>query len=166
MPAVDRPLALVTTSADETRRLGEAVAGLLEPGDVVSLTGDLGAGKTTFVQGAAGALGVTEPVQSPTFTLVREYDGAVPVLHVDVYRLERLQDVVDLGFDDLLDRGAVVFVEWGDTIESLLPESGLTVRLTIPPRDQERRVEIEARGPSWRSRRERLDRAVSPWAGA
>lgn len=160
---MDRPLELVTASAEETRRLGEAVAGMLAPGDVVSLTGDLGAGKTTFVQGAAAGLGVAGPVQSPTFTLVREYEGPVPVLHVDVYRLERLQDVVDLGLEDLLDGEAVVFVEWGDAIESLLPESGLTVRISIPAEEGRRRIQIEARGPSWRSRRERLAAAVSAW---
>src|SRR2546423_14082268 len=98
-------LRLLTTSAEETRKVGGAVAGLLRDGDLVSLTGDLGAGKPTLVRGACRALGVTEPVVSPTFTLVREYRGARPIHHMDVYRLERLQDVIDLGFDEMLDAG-------------------------------------------------------------
>src|SRR5437773_11124763 len=106
-------LELSTSSAGETRAVGAAVAGLLSPRDVVSLTGDLGAGKTTFVQGAAAALDVREPVLSPTFTLIREYQGqeALRIYHLDVYRLDRLQDVLDLGFDEILDQGGVVFIE-------------------------------------------------------
>ena len=84
-------IVLLTASADETRAVGGAVASLLRPGDVVALSGDLGSGKTVFVQGAARALGVDEPVVSPTFTLVREYAGRLPVTHVDVFRLGRVQ---------------------------------------------------------------------------
>src|SRR5207245_3224004 len=119
---MDRSIELVSASAEQTRRLGEAVASVLRPGDVVALAGDLGAGKTTFVQGAAAALGVTQPVVSPTFTLVREYQGRVPVHHVDVYRLDRINDVLDLGFDEMIE-GGVTFVEWGDAVEALLPAS-------------------------------------------
>src|SRR5438093_13641660 len=104
-----RPGILVATaSPKETRALGEAVADLLRPGDVVSLTGDLGAGKTTFVQGAAGKLGVDEPVLSPTFTLIREYRGSLPIYHLDVYRLDRVQEVLALGCEELMDRQGVV----------------------------------------------------------
>ena len=113
------PLELSTRTPEETRKVAAALAELLVPGDVVSLTGDLGAGKTCFVQGAAGALGVEDAVASPTFVLVREYRGDLPVYHVDVYRLDRLQEVIDLGFEDLLDPSGVVFIEWGDVIEAL-----------------------------------------------
>ena len=147
-----------------------AVAGLLSPGDVVSLTGDLGAGKTTFVQGAAAALGVTQPVLSPTFTLVREYEGASPISHLDVYRLDRVQDVVDLGFDEMLDRGAIIFIEWGDAIEALFPESFLQVQLRLPNgggdeqvEGNERRLAIEGHGQVWEPRRERLEAATRQW---
>jgi tRNA threonylcarbamoyladenosine biosynthesis protein TsaE len=157
-------LELVTSSADQTRALAEALAALLTGGDVVSLTGDLGAGKTTFVQGAAAGLGVREPVLSPTFTLVREYAGDRPVYHLDVYRLERMQDVLDLGFDEMLDAGHVVFIEWGDAIEALLPPNHLQVELTIPPSDGvARRIALDAQGPAWAPRWERLEQVVSPW---
>src|SRR2546428_9662279 len=109
-----RTIELATDSAEETKAVGRAVAPLLGSGDVVSLTGDLGAGKTTFVQGAAAGLEVGEPVLSPTFTLLREYEGAFRVYHLDVYRLDRLQDVLDLGFDEVLERGGVPVGEMGD----------------------------------------------------
>ena len=125
----------VTRSTDETLELARAVAELLRPGDVVSLVGELGAGKTVFARGVARALGVTELVVSPTFTIVREYEGRVPLVHVDVYR------------DD-----AVTLVEWGDRIDGLLPGDRLDVRLAPGAVDDERVVEIEGHGHSWRAR--------------
>jgi tRNA threonylcarbamoyladenosine biosynthesis protein TsaE len=160
-----RSLALETRDPGQTRDVGAAVAGLLVPGDVVSLTGELGAGKTALVQGAARGLGVGEPVTSPTFVLVREYRGDVPVRHVDVYRLERLQEVLDLGFEDIVDPGGVVFIEWGDVIEGLLPSSYLEVRLRAD-QDELRRISVSGHGPAWATRWERLEGAVEPWRAA
>ena len=151
--------------AEDMRELGEAVAGLVQAGDVVSLTGDLGAGKTTFVQGAAAGLGGdAREVTSPTFTLVREYRGRLPVYHVDVYRLDRVQQVIDLGFEELLDPEGVTFVEWGDAIEGLLPESHLEIELWSRAEDEGRVAVVSARGPAWEMRWERLEATVSPWA--
>ena len=139
-----------SSSAAHTAALGRALGGLLEEGDLVSLSGDLGAGKTTFVQGAAAALSVSEPVLSPTFTLVRTYAGRVPVHHVDVYRLRAIQDVLDLGWDELLEGGGVVIVEWGDAIDAILPASRLEVRLTIPDGEADaREVVVQGRGDRW-----------------
>ncbi|HEX8100001.1 MAG TPA: tRNA (adenosine(37)-N6)-threonylcarbamoyltransferase complex ATPase subunit type 1 TsaE [Actinomycetota bacterium] len=161
-----RTLELSTGSPEETQAVGEAVAGALGAGDVVSLTGDLGAGKTTFVQGVAKALGVGDHVVSPTFTLVREYAGAFPVYHFDVYRLDRLQEVLDLGFEEILDAGGIVFIEWGDAIETILPDDYLQVELTIPEgEDSKRRVDLWARGMSWARRWEKVTSAVSRWSG-
>jgi len=103
-----------TVTADDTRAAGHALAPLLRPGDALALTGELGAGKTTFVQGLAAGLGFAGHVVSPTFTLVREYEGRMRIHHVDVYRLERVQDVLDLGLDEAIAEGGVVLVEWGD----------------------------------------------------
>ena len=158
-PALD----LATVSPEETRAVGEAVAALLRPGDVISLTGDLGAGKTTFVQGAARALGVEDPVLSPTFTLVREYRGRVPIYHLDVYRLERMQEVLDLGFEELVDRRAIVFIEWGDAIDVLLPPERLQVELTLPSDGQERRLSVTWYGRSWAVRIEPLAAVLERW---
>jgi tRNA threonylcarbamoyladenosine biosynthesis protein TsaE len=159
-------LPLSTSSAEETRRLGQALAKALQAGDVVSLAGDLGAGKTTLVQGLARGLAVEEPVMSPTFTLVREYRGAVPIYHVDVYRLDRIQDVLDLGFEEMLDRQAVMFIEWGDAIEAILPESYLHVLLSIPADGDERHITLSPRGPAWADRSAGLADLTKPWAKA
>lgn len=125
-------LHLRTTGPDQTRAVAAAVARYLEAGDVVALTGELGAGKTCFVQGAAAGLGVQAPVTSPTFVLVRNYAGRVPVVHCDVYRLDRLGDVLELG-DEVLAPDVVTFVEWGDAVASLLPVDHLEVELTSLP---------------------------------
>jgi tRNA threonylcarbamoyladenosine biosynthesis protein TsaE len=151
---------------EETRALGRAIGATLSPGDVVALSGDLGAGKTAFVQGAVGALGAAGPVVSPTFTLVREYEGTVRVVHMDVYRLDRVQDVLDLGFDEYVDGGAVVFIEWGDVIQGLLPESWLGVRLSMDDEDEDRRaVDVTGTGPAWDARWDVVRRSVAPWGG-
>ncbi|MGH2731121.1 MAG: tRNA (adenosine(37)-N6)-threonylcarbamoyltransferase complex ATPase subunit type 1 TsaE [Actinomycetota bacterium] len=122
-----RTMSVTTKSVEETCILGAALAPSLLPGDVVSLSGDLGAGKTVFVQGLAAALGVDGPVTSPTFTLVHEYSGRYPIVHLDVYRLDSFQEVLDLGFEELLDPGAVLLVEWGTAVAPLLPRRFLEV---------------------------------------
>jgi tRNA threonylcarbamoyladenosine biosynthesis protein TsaE len=126
-------LHLRTTDPDATRAVATVLARYLEAGDVVALTGELGAGKTCFVQGAASGLGVEAPVTSPTFVLVRSYQGRLPMVHCDVYRLDRLGDVLELG-DEVLAPDVVTFVEWGDAIATLLPPDHIEVELTsVPP---------------------------------
>jgi tRNA threonylcarbamoyladenosine biosynthesis protein TsaE len=142
----------VTRSTDETLELARAVGELLRPGDVVSLVGDLGAGKTVFARGVARALGVTELVVSPTFTIVREYEGRVPLVHVDVYRIDAVQELHDLGFEEVVRDDAVTLVEWGDKVDGLLPGDRLDVRLAPGAADDERVVEVEGHGHSWRAR--------------
>jgi tRNA threonylcarbamoyladenosine biosynthesis protein TsaE len=155
---------LVTEDASGTTAVGAALAPLLRPSDVVSLTGDLGAGKTTFVQGAARALGVQEAVLSPTFTLVRAYRGSVPIYHLDVYRLDRIQDVIDLGFEEILDGGGIVFIEWGDAVGALLPESHLQIELTLLEDDvNRRRLAVAGSGRPWAERWEVVESALDPW---
>jgi tRNA threonylcarbamoyladenosine biosynthesis protein TsaE len=136
---------LRTETADQTRAVGEAFAELLRPRDAVILTGELGAGKTTLVQGIARGLDVTDHLASPTFTLVREYHGRLEVARVDVYRLERIQDVVDLGLEDLGDGEAVLLVEWGDAVEEVLPADHVTIELTGGSDDEGRRVVVHRR---------------------
>jgi tRNA threonylcarbamoyl adenosine modification protein YjeE len=154
-----------TSSAEETRELGEAVASLLRARDAVVLTGELGAGKTTFVQGVARGLGIEEQVSSPTFTLVKEYSGILDLAHVDVYRLDRMQEVVDLGLEELGGGDDVLLVEWGDTIEELLPDDRLQVELaTADAEENVRTIEISASGTGWVERFAELEAAVMPWA--
>jgi tRNA threonylcarbamoyladenosine biosynthesis protein TsaE len=150
-----------TATADQTRDLGAALARLLEPRDTVVLTGDLGAGKTTLVQGVGRGLGVEEHVASPTFTLIREYAGRLAVAHVDVYRLERVQDVLDLGLDEVGGADRVLLIEWGDAVEDLLAPDRLRIELTVPdPERDERLIALEPRGASWAARWERLEHLV------
>lgn len=152
---------LETGTADRTRDVGAALATILQPRDTVMLTGDLGAGKTTFVQGIGRGLGVEEQVASPTFTLVKEYGGRLDVAHVDVYRLERVQDVVDLGLDELGGPDRVLLIEWGDAIQDLLPDDRLLVELTTEPTDDEtRRIVLTPQGRSWALRWERLEQML------
>jgi tRNA threonylcarbamoyladenosine biosynthesis protein TsaE len=160
-------MTLSVPTAKDMKALGEALGSMLGSGDVVALTGDLGAGKTTLVQGAAVGLGVESgQVASPTFTLVREYRGREPVFHVDVYRLERVQDVIDLGFEELLDPDGVTFVEWGDAIEGLMPDSYLQIELLTRDEDERRTAVVVGKGPMWANRWERLEALLQPWASA
>jgi len=155
---------VLTASADATRAVGRATAGLVQRGDVIVVAGDLGSGKTTFVQGLAAGLGIAESVVSPTFTLAREYVGAIRLVHVDVYRLDRAQELLDLGLEDLAD-DAVLAVEWGDVAVAYLPADHLAVRLTSEPGagPDERTVSITATGPSWAARQHAVAVALEAW---
>ena len=153
-----------TKSVEDTRALAAAVAGLAEPGDLIVLAGDLGTGKTAFAQGFAQGLGVDEPVTSPAFVLVRTYEGRLPMVHIDVYRLDHMQELVDLGISELLDEGAVTLVEWGDAVTPALPADFLEVRLEAAEAPDDRILSIRSVGPAWPPRAEALRRALSAWS--
>lgn len=132
---------LVSDSPEATTAAGERLGARLAPGDVVALTGELGAGKTCFVQGLVRGLGVTTAATSPTFVLVNEYRGRLPVHHVDVYRTQTLTELLDLGFEELITGGGVTLVEWADRCEPLLPLR--TIRVHIEGvGDEPRRITI------------------------
>ena len=124
-----RSVAITTDSEGETKRLAESLAPLLEVGDVISLTGDLGAGKTCFVQGLAAGLGVAEAVTSPTFTIIKQYQGRLPLYHFDVYRLTGPKDLESLGHEEYFYGSGVTVVEWGDKIKESLPADCLTIEM-------------------------------------
>lgn len=149
-------------TVEDTRGFGEALASVLRKGDVLALHGDLGAGKTTLVQGIARGLGFEGHVASPTFTLVREYRGRLTVHHVDVYRLRRVQDVVDLGLDEMTADG-VVIVEWGDAVGDLLDPDRLTVGIVAGP-DEGRRISLTSDAATWSTRWADLSAAVAGWS--
>ena len=149
-----------THDAAQTHALGQRIGALLRAGDVVVLDGDLGTGKTVLAKGIAVALGIDEPVVSPTFTVVREYEAPTPMVHVDVYRLDHLQELHDLGFDDLVGGEAVTVVEWGDRVSAALPSDRLRVLLEPGEGDDDRVVSIDAAGIAWGERRGALVAAV------
>ena len=120
---------ITTHSADETQALGQKLASRLAPGDVIAYFGDLGAGKTALTRGLAQGLGITDPVTSPTYTIVNEYlSGRIPLFHFDMYRLSSSDELFDIGWEDYLSRGGVCAVEWSENVEDALQDA---IRVTI-----------------------------------
>ena len=169
-------LELRVHSLVETHAVATALAMASRGGDLIVLSGEMGAGKTAFAQGFGSALGVTEPITSPTFTLVHSYDlptgahGAKVLHHADLYRLERTTEVSDLALEELADDHGIVLVEWGDVVEALFGDH-LDVHLEIELDDDDaaddptvRRIEISAVGPSWAARWSRLVEACEAFS--
>ena len=156
-------MTLVTHSAAETMAFGERLGALLGPGDVVTLVGPLGAGKTTLTKGLAVGLGVDEPrwVTSPTFVLVHEYAGRLPVYHVDAYRLTGPDDAEAIGLEEMFYGDGVTVVEWADRILDALPPERLGVDLAHGGPD-ERRISLRAAGDRYEQLMGRLSRSTNP----
>ena len=113
-----------TFSPEETFALGQRIGQEARPGDVFTMVGDLGVGKTVFTQGVAAGLGITEPVSSPTFTIVQVYeDGRLPFYHFDVYRIGDVEEMEEIGYEDYFNGGGVTMIEWANLIDEILPES-------------------------------------------
>lgn len=139
----------VSPSPAATRRLGHALGRHAAAGDLLTLRGDLGAGKTTLVQGLAAGLGVAGPVVSPSFTLLHEHAGRVPLYHLDLYRLATAE-LPDIGLDDVLGAEAVVAVEWSERLPAGLVGDALEVELSYGEGDETRRIALRATGPRGR----------------
>ncbi|MEM7095704.1 MAG: tRNA (adenosine(37)-N6)-threonylcarbamoyltransferase complex ATPase subunit type 1 TsaE [Actinomycetota bacterium] len=165
---MERPVDIVAPShgPQETAAIAAAIAEVSAAGDVLVLGGDLGAGKTAFTKGYAAALGVTETVTSPTFTLAQRYDtGRLVVHHLDVYRIDQLDEVIDLALPELFESGGVVVIEWGDTIEPALPDGYLLVQIGFGDGDDERVLNLTARGTAWNARLGQLRESFASKAG-
>lgn len=159
-------------SPDDTRDIAQAIAKLARAGDLIVLVGEMGSGKTTFSQHFAHALGVSEPVTSPTFNLLHNYVGSrLSLHHADLYRLERTGELDDLGLTELQEAGGVMLVEWGDVVGDALG-SGLLVKLIFPDAvvsDDSvtmRQIEIDWRGLQWETRWDKLRTSLSNWAAS
>ena len=131
-----------TTAPEQTEAIGEKMAQLLQPGDVIAYYGDLGAGKTAMTRGIARGLGITDAVTSPTYTIVNEYlGGRMPLFHFDMYRLSCSEELFDIGWEDYLSRGGVCAVEWSENIDDALEDP---IRICLERiGDSERRITIE-----------------------
>ena len=117
-----------TNSAEETFALGKKLGELAQPGQIYTLVGDLGVGKTVFTQGLANGLGITEPISSPTFTIIQEYEeGRLPFYHFDVYRIGDIEEMEEIGYDDYFFGQGVCMIEWANLIEELLPKNIIQV---------------------------------------
>jgi len=135
----------VSHGAAQTQRVGARLGELLEAGDVVLLEGELGAGKTVFAQGVARGLGIEDPVTSPTFTLIHEYEGRLPLYHADLYRLAGAADALGIGLEEYLWGDGVTLIEWPDRATGLVPDVHLTVALR-PISDTKRAIRLSAAG--------------------
>ena len=131
-----------TQSPEETRALAASLITQLEPGSVVALHGDLGAGKTCFVQGAAKALGIKEDITSPTYTLINEYAATPPLFHIDLYRTDTPQEALNFGIDEYLESDGITLIEWADRAAELLPEHTMHVRIEAGAHENERTILI------------------------
>ena len=119
-----------TRSPEETYALGEKIGKAAQPGQIYTLTGDLGVGKTVFTQGVAAGLGITEPVSSPTFTIVQVYeDGRLPFYHFDVYRIGDVEEMDEIGYEDYVYGEGVSLIEWANLIEEILPEHFTEIKI-------------------------------------
>jgi tRNA threonylcarbamoyladenosine biosynthesis protein TsaE len=154
-------------SVATTHAIAGVIAGLVRPRDIIVLAGDMGAGKTAFTVGFTRALGVSEDdqVSSPTFTLVHSYNsGRIPVLHADLYRLNSMAEVADLGLREQVDLGAVALVEWGDVAADVIGDS-LTIELSHDEDDDDARdIVISVEGHGWDTRWDKLRDSLHQWS--
>lgn len=157
-------ISLHVRSIADTHAVASALAQLSRTGDVIILAGEMGSGKTAFAQGFADALGVEEPVTSPTFTLVHTYDsGRVNLHHADLYRLDRMSEIADLALAELVEGDGILLVEWGEVASSMLGDH-LEVRLQHDDHDENaRHMVVRGVGRGWAPRWERVEAAIAPW---
>ena len=135
-----------TRSPEETDELGKKIGQQARPGQVYTLTGDLGVGKTVFTQGVAAGLGITEPVSSPTFTIVQIYEeGRLPFYHFDVYRIGDIEEMEEIGYDDYFFGEGICLIEWAELIEEILPKDriSITIEKNLAQGFDYRRITVE-----------------------
>ncbi len=133
---------IATSNRNETILLGERIGKSLKAGDIVALSGELGAGKTTLIQGIAKGLGIRDWVTSPTFTIINEFKGRIDLYHVDLYRIDRMEDALDVEIEEYFTKGGVTVIEWAEKIKPLLPDNTIEINIEIIS-DNKRKIEIK-----------------------
>jgi tRNA threonylcarbamoyladenosine biosynthesis protein TsaE len=158
-------LQLCASSLADTHAIAAAIAGFTRTGDLVVLAGEMGAGKTAFAKGFGAALGVTEPITSPTFTLVHSYDaGRITLHHADIYRLSTHHEVADLALAELLENDGIVLLEWGDVVLQSLGDHLMVHLVADLDDDDARRITVSGTGRAWAVRWDRLSSALEQFA--
>ena len=142
-------LKLITESAEETSKIGEQLGMLLNKGNIVCLSGDLGAGKTAFTKGIAKGMGVEDYVTSPTYTIINEYEGRLPLFHFDVYRLNDVEEMYELGYEEYFFGDGVVVLEWADIVRDIIPGERLWITILNTKGDNSREIIIEPTGEAY-----------------
>src|SRR5690606_29110548 len=152
-----KKITFISEEEAHTEAIASSLADIVQAGDVITLTGELGVGKTHFTKGLAKGLGITERVTSPTFTIVKEYEGRLPLYHLDVYRLEHSDE--DIGFDEYFYGDGVAVIEWAQFIEAFLPEEYLSITIERTG-DTAREIMVEAVGKKYEPYIEKLEEAL------
>ena len=136
------PTEYTTCSPDETRALAAEIIANVGPGSVIALHGDLGAGKTCFVQGVARALGITDDITSPTYTLIHEYNAQPPLFHIDLYRTDSPDEALNFGIDEYLESDGITLIEWAERAEGILPDNTVHIHITAGSDEQTRHLRV------------------------
>ena len=153
---------MCSRSLAETESIAGVLARYLVAGDIIVLSGELGGGKTAFVRGATQALGSDDLVTSPTFAIVQEYDASIKIVHIDCYRIDRVQELHDIGFSEMLDDGSIAFIEWGELAAPVLPPAFMTITFTLGVEESDRSIAFEVHG-DWSGRRAEIESAFEQW---
>lgn len=142
-------LKIISNSAEATHKIGEKLGKLLSKGNILCLSGDLGAGKTALTQGIAKGMGVNEYVTSPTYTIINEYQGRIPLYHFDVYRLNDVEEMYELGYEEYFFGDGAVVVEWADIVRDIVPEERLWITILHAKDENSREIILEPTGETY-----------------
>jgi len=150
-------LTIITKSSEETKNLGEELSKLTKPGDLLAFYGELGAGKTCFIQGISRGLKVKDYVTSPSFTIINEYQGKIPIYHFDLFRLDNAEEIIELGYHEYFYGEGLTVIEWAGKIEQLLPKEHLKIKIKFKDRYQ-RKISFISQGDRFKKFLEELKR--------
>lgn len=144
-------LKVISKSAEQTNKIGEYLGKTLQQGDIICLTGDLGAGKTAFTKGIGAGLDIQEFITSPTYTIINEYNGRIPLFHFDVYRLEGVEEMYELGYEEYFFGDGAVVVEWADIVQDIIPQERLWVTILRGKEEDSREIIFDASGERYQN---------------